>query len=847
MFGKLWFLCFLGFLLLDGSSSVKDGKFGCSSDDPKTVLNIGVIADNSSRVGREQIIAIQMAVKDYIFTSCYKMELLLVDSPQNSAQATATSLDLISNKEVKAMFGTLTMEEVSLIFELNKTSMNVPIISLSLSSLVPPPWPPNQLLPPTFIQMSNDITHEMQCITSTIGNFHWRRVSVIYEQKNGFSTNMAILNLLSNSLEDVYAKIENHLPFSLLDPEPLIEQKLMNLSTNSNRVFVLVQSSTELATLLFKKAKKLNMMANGYVWIVGGEIANLVDSLYSSTFTNLQGVIGCKVYFEENENSFKEFRTKFRRNYMSNFPEDEGQGDPSIYALRAYDAYWAIATVLDELKGNPNGMIEQWPKKVLRSKIEGLSGIVSFKNCILSTLPTFQIINVIGRSYKQIAFWSPKFGFFEGNNTSSRNATMDLSTSVIWPGNAKTIPKGWEFSYGDKALKIGVPTTAAFKEFVRVNYNHTDGPHISGFSIAVFQAVATNLPYFLPYNFIPFDGPYDDLLKKVYTKDFDGAVGDFGIFADRLKYVDFSEPYLDNAAVMIVKEKPLKWTKLWLFMKAFTAKMWVIMLSMHVFVSSSIWLIERKHNDALKGVGNMLWFSVSVIFYVHREPVKNGLARMVLGPWLFAILIITASFTASLSSMMTLSRSQPWFLDIETLRLKNATVGCNKNSVMVRFLSQVLLLPPEKIKQIPSVDLFPHALEKGEIQAAFFSGPHAKVFLAKHCKYYTQATIFKLVGMGFAFPKGSPLTVDISASIAELIERREMPDLESTLLSTFNCSLNDNDPDGSGLGPEPFAGLFLIAGAIAFGALLFTAARLILMKLGWIKQQPATSKAQSPI
>ncbi|CAK9312570.1 unnamed protein product [Citrullus colocynthis] len=739
------------------------------------------------------------------------------------------------------------MEEVSLISELNKTSMNIPIISLSLSSLVPPPWPPSQPPPPPLIQMANDITHEMQCIAATIGNFHWRRVTVIYEHKNGFPTNMAILNILSNSLGDVYAKIENHLAFSLLDPEPLIEQKLMNLSINSNRVFVLVQSSMELATLLFKKAKKLDMMGTGYVWIVGGEISNLVDSLYSSTFNNLQGVIGCKIYFEESENSFKEFRTKFRRNYMSKFPEDEGQGDPSIFALRAYDAYWAIATALDELNGNPNGIIKQWPQKVLRSKMEGLSGMVSFKNCILSILPTFQIINVIGRSYKEIVFWSPKFGFFEENNSSSTNATRDLSTLVIWPGNAKTIPKGWEFSYGDEPLKIAVPTTAAFKEFVRVNYNHTDGPHISGFSITVFQAVANNLPYFLPYDFIPFNGPYDDLLKKVYTKEFDGAVGDFGIFADRLKLVDFSEPYLDNAAVMIVKEKPMKWTRLWLFMKAFTAKMWIIMLSMHVFVSSCIWLIERKHNRELKGVGNMLWFSVSVIFYVHREPVKNGLARMVLGPWLFAILIITASFTASLSSMMTISRSQPWFLDIETLKLKNATVGCNKNSVMVRFLSQVLLVPPEKIKQIPSVDLFPDALEKGEIQAAFFSGPHAKVFLAKHCKYYTQATIFKLVGMGFAFPKGSPLTVDISASIAELIERREMPNLESTLLSTFNCSFNDNNADGSGLGPEPFAGLFLIAGATALGALLFTAARLTLINLGWIHKMPTTPKPQIPI
>lgn len=88
MFHTLCFF-FLGLLLLNGSSSENDGKFRCSSDTP---LNIGVIADNRSRVGREHVIAIQMALKDYdLFSSCdHKVELLLVDSPENSAQATAT-------------------------------------------------------------------------------------------------------------------------------------------------------------------------------------------------------------------------------------------------------------------------------------------------------------------------------------------------------------------------------------------------------------------------------------------------------------------------------------------------------------------------------------------------------------------------------------------------------------------------------------------------------------------------------------------------------------------------------------------------------------------------------------
>lgn len=63
-----------------------------------------------------------------------------------------------------------------------------------------------------------------------------------------------------------------------------------------------------------------------------------------------------------------------------------------------------------------------------------------------------------------------------------------------------------------KPLRIGVPTTAAFQEFVRVDHNH----HTSGFSIDVFQKVAENLK--LPYEFVPRNISYDDLLREVNKK-----------------------------------------------------------------------------------------------------------------------------------------------------------------------------------------------------------------------------------------------------------------------------------------------------------------------------------------
>ena len=39
-----------------------------------------------------------------------------------------------------------------------------------------------------------------------------------------------------------------------------------------------------------------------------------------------------------------------------------------------------------------------------------------------------------------------------------------------------------------------------------------------GFAIDLFQATVGSLPYYLPYNFTPFDGTYDEIVEQVYFK-----------------------------------------------------------------------------------------------------------------------------------------------------------------------------------------------------------------------------------------------------------------------------------------------------------------------------------------
>lgn len=100
--------------------------------------------------------------------------------------------------------------------------------------------------------------------------------------------------------------------------------------------------------------------------------------------------------------------------------------------------------------------------------------------------------------------------------------------------------------------------------------------------------------------------------------------------------------------------------------------------------------------------------------------------------------------------MLTVSQLKPSVPDVETLRKTNATVGCNENSFIVRYLVDTLNFKRENVKNMSSVDDYPDAFKNGDIAAAFFIDAHADVFLAKYCKGFIKAgPNHKLSGLGF--------------------------------------------------------------------------------------------------
>ncbi|KAL8141128.1 hypothetical protein V2J09_007149 [Rumex salicifolius] len=816
------------------TTTTATGGVGCPASNDVS-LSIGGIFNGGSRMGKEQEVAMKMAVEDFsneqAVKECsnhYKLQLRLVDSNGSSARAISAAMKLIDVVKVGSLLGRLEFPQATMISEIDEKSTKIPLILLNPTALTPPLV---QSQSQNVIQMSDDITLQAQCIASIVGYFHWSKVTIIYEQ-GAYTLNSGIITILSDALKSVEATVDQYKAFpppksSSLDAENAIEMGLSELKTSSNRVFIVVQSSLELATDIFLKAKQMEMMREGYIWIVSDEIASLLHSLNSSVIESMQGVIGYKTTFNDTSQTFKKFKQKFQQNYGALYPEEEDY-TPSIFAIRAYDAIWAI---LNSLKKNQEE--DTLLQNILSSNTTGLTGIISFQNGILSTPSTFQIINIIGKSYNELAYWSKTTGFSKEIG-SSIHKKVKLEP-IYWPGGHQKVPPGWDLGGRKEVLKIGVPAEGAFHQFINVSHDpELNKTVISGFSVEVFKAALEYLPYQLSYELVPFYDDYDKLVQQIRLKDqkkrFDGAVGDTNILADRCEWADFTQPYVKSGLALVVPVKPDRTKETWMFMEVFELKMWLLIPSTSLFIGFVVWLIEHQdHNPEFdqrslsEQLGTILWFSFAVLFFAQKESLKSNLSKLVLAPWMFLILMLTANFTATLTSKLTVAQLQP-SASIESLRRDDAIIGCNRNSFTCKYLIDVLHIKPKNIRQIRSIDDYPRAFQRGEIKAAAFVTEHANVFLKKYCKGFSlSGATYTFGGLGFAFPKGSPLTGDVSRAILRAIESGRVGDLEKDMLTHCKCSSEDDvKNDVSGLGFRPFSGLFYISGGIATIVFLIT-------------------------
>ncbi|KAK8935799.1 Glutamate receptor 2.8 [Platanthera zijinensis] len=794
-------------------------------------FDVGVVLETETWIGSISWSCMRMAVDDFYAVNpgySTRISLHLRDSGDQALGSAVAAIDLIKNVQAKAIIGPQTSTNAQFVIDLGEKTQ-VPIISSSAKS-------PSLLTTQSsyFIRTAFNDNIQANVVASIVQQFNWRQVVPVYvddEYGNG------ILPCLINTFQEIDVRVpyRSRIPPSATMDEILRE--LNKLKEMQTRVFV-VHMTFHLGLHLFTAAEQAGMLKEGYVWITTYGLTDIVDLMGSPAATVMRGVLGLKP-FVNRTSKLRDFNQRWREMFDRENPHAIIT-EPTVFGLWAYDTVWALALAAEKVKaGNftfpatddRNGTTEieslgsssigpEFVKFIQSTKFDGLAGKFELIDSQLES-EDFEIVNVVGNGMRRVGFWSPP------HNISGRRHSADKIDGIVWPGGDEVVPpKGWEWPTAGKRLKIGVPVKPGFPEFIRIEEDPVTKVGVpKGYCIDVFLTVMKDLPY-APYDFELFEGTYDDLVYQVYLKNYDAVVGDVTIVANRSMYVDFTFPYTESGVSMLVPVKDNRKKGPWAFLDPLTTDLWVASGVFFIFTGFVIWLLEHRINNDFRGapseqLGTVLYFSFSTLVFAHREKVLSSLARIVVVVWLFVVLVLQSSYTASLTSMLTVEQLQPTVADLNDLIKNGYQVGYLSNSFIPSMLKR-LNFNESKLIAYDSPAEYHDAMADGTVAAIVDEIPYLRIFLNHYCgKYAMVGPTYKTDGFGFVFPKNSPLVPAVSRAILKLLESDTMVKFENKLYGNASCpTQEENATNSNSLSFYSFWGLFLITGAASMAALI---------------------------
>ncbi|AQK61065.1 Glutamate receptor 3.3 [Zea mays] len=162
---------------------------------------------------------------------------------------------------------------------------------------------------------------------------------------------------------------------------------------------------------------------------------------------------------------------------------------------------------------------------------------------------------------------------------------------------------------------------------------------------------------------------------------------------------------------------------------------------------------------------------------------------------------------------------------LDDLKNSDYPIGFQVGSFVEEYMIKELNISQSRLKALGSPEEYAENLKlgpkKGGVMAIVDERPYVELFLSTYCKIAVAGSDFTSGGWGFAFPRDSPLQIDLSTAILTLSENGELQRIHDKWLKTGDCSTDNAEfVDSNQLRLESFMGLFLICGAACVLALL---------------------------
>lgn len=851
------------------------------SERPESV-NIGAVFTFDSVIGRVAKVAMEMAVSDInsdpTILSETNLNLIMKDGMCNAFLGSTGAFQVLE-QGVAAIIGPQSSAIAHSISQI-ADAVHVPLISYAATDPTL-----SSLQFPLFFRTIQSDSEQMAAMANLIDFNGWKEVIVIFLDddygRNGISA-------LSDELENRRLKLAHKLALSIHYDLDEITKLLNQSRVYSPRVFV-VHVNPDPRLRIFSIARKLQMMTSDYVWLATDWLSATLHSVSPANQNSLSVVEGVVALRQHVPDSRK------KRDFISRWKKmQKGAANTSLnsYGFFAYDTVWTVAHSIDkflEVYNNitfslhENNMVPHTEgigiqlenlkvfaggsdlvNILLQSNFRGLSGQIRFSSDRNIISSGYDIININQMKINRVGYWSNHSGFSVVPpevlaKKKHRRVSVDQKLgNITWPGGKTERPRGWVIADNAKPLRIGVPKRASFVEFVtEVQESH----QMQGYCIDIFMKALEFIPYEIPFVFKPVGNGkanpnYDALVKKLDENVYDAVVGDIAIVTNRTKIADFSQPFASSSLVIVAPINSSK-SNAWVFLKPFSADMWCIIVASFMMIGVVIWILEHRVNDDFRGppkrqLVTMFMFSLSTLFKTNNNTVSS-LSKMVLIVWLFLLMVITASYTASLTSILTVEQLSSPITGIDSLIASNWPIGYQVGSFAYSYLTDNLYVSSSRLVSLGSPEEYAVALRNGPsgggVAAIVDELPYVELFLSKETDFGIIGQPFTRSSWGFAFQRESPLALDMSTAILKLAESGELQKIHEKWFCKMGCPgerKRDSRPDQLHL--SSFWGLYLSSGIISVVALVLFLLRMVSQYVGFKQSQKdmvASSSEQS--
>ncbi|CAH1433107.1 unnamed protein product [Lactuca virosa] len=734
------------------------------------LIGMGIILDMESWIGKSIHKCITMAISDfYDLNHSYKTRIVVHtrDSKGDLVKSMSAVDDLLKNVKVQAIIGPETHLQSKLL-SVFANKAKVPIFSFAGSSSKEYPY---------MFQIKEEESTMAKSIAALVESYKWRNVIFVHEDTDDGSE---ILLYLAESFQDKNIQISYRSAISASATLDDITKELKKFMTFHTTV-IIVHMSPSLASKLFLKAKSLQMISEEYGWILTEKTVDLFRSTNFEVIESLQGALGFRSYVPASSRLYN-LTLRWHNFFYRKFPTLVTKEVP-VSAIWAYDTIWALALAVEKVGVPHNGLLLL--HEVLETRFKGISGEFDLSEGKVRS-NGYEIMNAIDYGEKRVGYWTHSQGI-----RSNIHLYSSLSTE------ATTAPKGFDV---EKNV-----TTAV------------------GFSVDVFKTCIDLLPYEVPYVFISFENAtYDDLVQKVYAEEIDAVVGDSTILANRSEYVDFTATYTDLGVGTLVR---IKKKDLWFFLKPLDIGLWLAAMASLILTGFVVWAIECMNQETqcspAHRLGTIFWHILLTIFFAQREKLSSNLSRFVMFIWLLIVLILITSYTATLTSLLTVEQFE--------LASKGGIVGFHGGSFMGGVTVRNVHFEGHQKRAYYSYEDYAHALSKdGDADAIVDEIPYIKMFLSKYPGDYALVSSEPITsGFAFIFQKGSPLVEDVSRVIAKIRLDKTLESVENRWFENRLSVLPRNSTMPQALKLDRFGGLFIISGITCTLALMMSVLHLL--------------------